>query len=196
MFLIHELLINIVHKNYISSFSLIRTIIENLYIIAFLKNSSDYVNQIYYEYSQLCLINIWDDAKVLAYENKYSVKINKKYDKQWIEQIKKKSGYNGFSYIKNEVNKTGKNYFDDWYKQNSNFIHSSISATRLNVSLFLDDDNKYSKFIYHFLSFIVYELLELFKLNEEYLSCNKNEKYNLLKKIETFIDTMGTIKNE
>lgn len=188
LFMIHELLINIILKNYISSFSLIRVLIENIYTIIFLKNSSEDINEVYYDYSNLCMIGVWDEEKIVRYELKYSVKINKNKDKQWIDQIKGNSRFNGFSYIKDKVHMLGKTHYYDWYKTHSSFIHSSLSATRLNISLFLDDD-KFIQFRYDFLFFIVNDLLEVFKNNEDYLKCDIEQKNVLIKKILKFFES-------
>ena len=42
----------------------------------------------------------FSEEKIKKYEEKYSVKINRRKDKQWIEQIRDSKNANGFNYIK------------------------------------------------------------------------------------------------
>ena len=191
IFTINELLSNILLKNYISIFSLTRVLIENYYYLYFLKNSSEKINEVYYDYNQLKFINIWDEEKIKMYEEKYSVKINRRKDKQWIEQIRDSKNANGFNYIKEKVENLGETFYYDWYKSNSNFIHSSLPASKLNISLFLDDDNKYKQFIDDILHFLVNDIHKVFLINEDYLLFDEDniEKRKLL--IEKIINFYG-----
>ncbi len=188
LFLIHELLVNIVLKNYISVFSLIRILIENMYTMTFLKNTSNMINEIYSDYNDLCTFNIWNDEKIEKYEKKYSVTIKKNKSKQWIDQIKGKSNYNGFSYIIHEVNSLKKEFYSNWYSWHSYFIHSSISATRLNISLFLDDNDNYVQFKNDFLDFIVCDLHRLYEINEDYLDISLEQKRETIEAINEFYE--------
>ena len=184
LFLVNELLSNIAINNYISCFSLIRIIIENINILYFLKNSNDEINNIYYDYNKLRFINIWDDQKIKEYEDKYSLKINKNKDKQWIEQAFKQKN-KGYNYIKKCNKNKGFDFFDGWYKSNCNFIHSSISASQLNTSLFLDDQKKYKGFINDFLYFIMRDCHNVFCINQDYLDYDENLE-KLLQVIDGF----------
>lgn len=99
LFLVNELLTNIILKNHITMFSLTRIIIENIYTLCYLNSSSETIN----DYYDLQIMNVWGEEKIAKYQEKYNVKINKNKTKQWIEQIKNKSKYIGFRFIKEEV---------------------------------------------------------------------------------------------
>lgn len=189
LFLVNELITNIILKNYIVMFSLTRTIIENIYTLCYLNSSSEAINEIFFDYYDLQIMNEWSKEKIIKYQEKYNVKINKNKTKQWIEQISKDSKYKGFRYIKEEVEKLNirqLNYMYNWYKQNSSFIHSDIGSSKVNISLVLAEDDNYIKFEYFTLVFIVEELEELTKIASDYIKINEEEMKEINRSIEVF----------
>ena len=189
LFLVNEMLINIILKNHITMFSLTRIIIENIYTLCYLNSSSKTINEIYFDYNDLQIMNVWREEKITKYQKKYNVKINKNKTKQWIEQINGNSKYKGFRYIKEEVEKLNikqLNYMYNWYKQNSSFIHSDIGSSKVNVSLVLAEDDNYIKFEYTTLFFIVKELEMLIKIVGNYIKINKEEMNEIKRSIEEF----------
>lgn len=189
LFLVNELLTNIILKNHITMFSLTRIIIENIYTLCYLNSSSETINEIYFDYYDLQIMNVWGEEKIAKYQEKYNVKINKNKTKQWIEQINNKSKYIGFRFIKEEVEKLNikqLNYMYDWYKQNSSFIHTDIGSSKLNISLVLDENEDYIKFEYFTLVFIVEELEILIKIVGNYIKINKEEMSEIKRSIEEF----------
>lgn len=189
LFLVNEILTNIILKNYITMFSLTRIIIENIYTLCYLNSSSDVINEIFFDYYELQIMNEWREEKIIKYQEKYNVIINKNKTKQWIEQISKGSKYKGFRYIKEEVKKLNirqLNYMYNWYKQNSSFIHSDIGSSKLNISLVLAEDDNYIKFEYFTLVFIVEELEELIKIASDYIKINEEEMKEINRSIEGF----------
>lgn len=189
LFLVNEILTNIILKNYITMFSLTRIIIENIYTLCYLNSSSDVINEIFFDYYDLQIMNEWREEKIIKYQEKYNVIINKNKTNQWIEQISKGSKYKGFRYIKEEVKKLNirqLNYMYNWYKQNSSFIHSDIGSSKLNISLVLVEDDNYIKFEYFTLVFIVEELEELIKIASDYIKINEEEMKEINRSIEGF----------
>lgn len=189
LFLVNELLTNIILKNYIAMFSLTRIIIENIYTLFYLNSSSEAINEIYSDYYDLQIMNVWSEERIAKYQKKYNVKINKNKTKQWIEQISNGSIYKGFRYIKEEVEKLNikrLNYMYDWYKQNSSFIHSDIGSSKVNISFVLGEDDNYIKFEYTTLIFIVEELEELIKVISDYIKINEEEMKEINRSIEVF----------
>jgi hypothetical protein len=193
-FIIKEIIDNIILKNIGTVYSNCRSLLENVYIIKFLKMSDKYTNEVFYDYGKIKFIVLNDFNEIEKFEQKYDIKIKENQSNQWIEIVNKHNNYKnkkGFASILKQVNDAnkGNKEYENIYRAFCNFIHITEDGFLFKAYIYNDTSNEYKIYFEQIIKFTLYQLRNLIFESLDVLDKNSEGNknlYKIVKEIEEF----------